>query len=392
MLDRSNEHVAPLNGRHAPSPSGPAAWPFIGARIAAATRGGHPATRKVFENRERLTRTLHVPLMRVDRWLDGHGHVSFVPSGMRKLGTGATVTERAMESFPLFIVGSPRSGTTFFRSVLNAHPLIHLTNECRIFALLKEFLDVGCHRPDLLGESCRDAFSAFSRRTLGAWVERFYREELKLGAPIWGDKHPAYAAPTVLSGRTGSIERLPRSGSCLRLIRELLPQARFIHLHRDPRSAARGQFVAAQTLERIDRRRHSRLGTVRRRDQRILRGDSGGNDTDGAVSNGDRRAGGDSSAPGRISRARRCVADQRLPHFATPVADTVQRSRHRHRRSLRDSRRTRERRSASRSGGHGGKTARLCGRVTMRAQAMQRGLSANSGQPAYRRRSAQRRA
>jgi hypothetical protein len=143
-----------------------------------------------------------------------------------------------MKPFPLFIVGSPRSGTTFLCSVLNVHPLIQLTNECRIFALLKETLDVGSNRPDLLSPACRDRFSTFSRRTLGEWVERFYREELGMTAPIWGDKHPSYADPAVLSGRTGSIERLPRSGSCLGLIRELLPQARFIHIHRDPRHVA----------------------------------------------------------------------------------------------------------------------------------------------------------
>jgi len=143
-----------------------------------------------------------------------------------------------MKSFPLFIVGSPRSGTTFLCSVLNAHPLIQLTNECRVFALLKDMLDVGSNRPDLLSTACRDRFSNFGRRTLGAWVERFYREELEMTAPIWGDKHPSYADPTVLSGRTGSVECLPRSGSCLGLIRELLPQARFIHIHRDPRHVA----------------------------------------------------------------------------------------------------------------------------------------------------------
>jgi hypothetical protein len=156
-----------------------------------------------------------------------------------------------MESFPLFVVGSPRSGTTFFGCVLNAHPLIHLTNEGRVFALLKEALDVGSARPDLLSPSLRERFLAFSRRTLGEWVERFYREELEISTPIWGDKHPPYADPTILSGRMGSVERLPRSGSCLRLIRELLPTARFIHIHRDPGRVA-NSLVRKRWIGSID--------------------------------------------------------------------------------------------------------------------------------------------
>lgn len=70
-------------------------------------------------------------------------------------------------------------------------------------------------------------------------VERFYRETLGITAPIWGDKHPPYADPTVLSGRDASRPRLPQSGSCLRLIGSSLPRAKFIHIQRDSEQVAR---------------------------------------------------------------------------------------------------------------------------------------------------------
>jgi len=139
-----------------------------------------------------------------------------------------------VESYPLFIIGAPHSGTTFLCSVLDMHPMIQLTNESRVFVMLKEMLEVTSKRPDILRTDLHDRFVAFARRTAGGWIERFYREELGVTAPIWGDKHPPYADRTVLSGRTGSIERAPHSGSCLRLIRDSLPHARFIHIHRDP--------------------------------------------------------------------------------------------------------------------------------------------------------------
>ncbi len=139
-----------------------------------------------------------------------------------------------MNSQPLFILGSPRSGTTFLCCALNQHPLIRLTNESRVFVLLKDLMDERSRRPDLLEPDYWDRFQRFARQHAGSWVEQFYRNSLGILEPIWGDKHTSYSDPAVLSGRDGAAIMEPRSGSCLRLIRDCLPSAKFIHLHRHP--------------------------------------------------------------------------------------------------------------------------------------------------------------
>ena len=156
-----------------------------------------------------------------------------------------------MESQPLVVIGAPRSGTTFLCHVLNEHPLIQLTNESRIFVLMKDLIEERSFRPHLIGRDFQERFSAFMRRNAGELVERFYRDGLQVTAPIWGDKHPPYADPAVLSGRKGAELRLPVSGSCLRLIRDCLPSVKFIHIHRDPLQVAHS-LLSKRWAESID--------------------------------------------------------------------------------------------------------------------------------------------
>jgi hypothetical protein len=142
-----------------------------------------------------------------------------------------------MKSQSLFIVGAPRSGTTFFTAVLNRHPLVQITNESRIFVLMQDMIELRARHSWLLETPYQERFAAYARRHAGAWVEGFYREALGITAPIWGDKHPHYADPEVLAGQARQFPKL-RIGSSLRLIRDSLPAAKFIHLHRDPRHVA----------------------------------------------------------------------------------------------------------------------------------------------------------
>jgi Sulfotransferase family len=144
-----------------------------------------------------------------------------------------------MRSQPLWVIGAPRSGTTFLQAVLNCHPAVTLTNEGRLLALLKQVIEVDCARPDLVEPVHRDRFTTFLKREAGALIERYYRSDLGVTTPIWGDKHPPYADPALLSGRNGDALVQPVSGSALALIREVLPSSKFIHIRRDVDGVAR---------------------------------------------------------------------------------------------------------------------------------------------------------
>lgn len=120
---------------------------------------------------------------------------------------------------PLFIIGAPRSGTTYLVNVLNRHPDIFLTNETRVMTWANRALNVLPKNPWILASS-RDEFLAHMRKELGATIRRFY---LSLGAPSfarWGDKNPHYA------DRKSDPD-------CLALINEIFPDSQFIHLVRD---------------------------------------------------------------------------------------------------------------------------------------------------------------
>ena len=171
-----------------------------------------------------------------------------------------------MSSQPLWIIGAPRSGTTFLAAVLNCHPMISLTNESRVFVLFKHILERACANPEFVDVDHRERFTGFIKHEAASLIERYYREELGVATPIWGDKHPPYADPTVLSGRSGSRPLLPVSGSCLPLIREVFPTSKFIHIQRDSKEVAYslerkgwtpsltdGMLVWRQYVDEIDR-------------------------------------------------------------------------------------------------------------------------------------------
>lgn len=127
-------------------------------------------------------------------------------------------TGGALRPDPILVYGAPRSGTTYLREILAAHPEVGLTNENRVFSWLHEVVDVLPHDERfVLGD--RSAFVDLLRDELPELLRHYYRSTLP-AARWWGDKNPHYASdPAIL--RTALV---------------LFPGARFVHIHRDPRA------------------------------------------------------------------------------------------------------------------------------------------------------------
>lgn len=123
---------------------------------------------------------------------------------------------------PFFVIGAPRSGTSFLMEVLNRHPELFITNETRVMTFVNRCLNVvGSDHWVLMRH--RQEFLAHLREELPGVLERFYE---RIGLPPgvrWGDKHPHYA-----DSKTDP--------ACLDTIDQLFPGSQFINILRDGRA------------------------------------------------------------------------------------------------------------------------------------------------------------
>ena len=153
---------------------------------------------------------------------------------------------------PVFIVGCPRSGTTLLREILNRHPSLGICDETRFHELV--YLRRGAfgdladeqNRRRLIAEylSCRPMQQAeyASPRFAGTLLREStgYRELFSGILRYYADQH----------GKARCGEKTPQHALFLDTLLEWFPEARLLHLVRDPRACVASMQRAPWAMRR----------------------------------------------------------------------------------------------------------------------------------------------
>ena len=125
-------------------------------------------------------------------------------------------------SSPIFLVGAPRSGTTFLMHGVNTHPKVCITEETRVLNGVTQFINATNHQDFafLHNESWRSYLDA----NMGGVIEGWYRDRLGVDTDQlhWGDKNPHYVDRRI-------------NPNTLEKIVTLWPDAQFVNIVRDGR-------------------------------------------------------------------------------------------------------------------------------------------------------------
>ena len=129
---------------------------------------------------------------------------------------------------PIFITGSGRSGTTLLRMMLNAHPAIHVSNDAAYY--------LHALRAKTSGEWLR----SYQRTVSFAWM-KFSPKQVERHVPRDLSRHaPCKAIDALMRlkasqyGKTRHGDKMPGYGWRLGRILADFPDARIIHVVRDP--------------------------------------------------------------------------------------------------------------------------------------------------------------
>ena len=103
---------------------------------------------------------------------------------------------------PLFLIGCPRSGTTFTTRLLNSHPRLLLTNESAVFMLLDDIIKKsgkGIASGILYGKDYHTLLSSLMSDNYRRLIESFYSRiagvEGRAKLDYWGEKPSPQPVP-----------------------------------------------------------------------------------------------------------------------------------------------------------------------------------------------------
>jgi Sulfotransferase family len=130
----------------------------------------------------------------------------------------------------VFIIGSPRSGTTWLQRLLATHPKVRTGQESFLFAGY-----VGPPLKHWHWEVARESDPATATDTGGLGLSCYFQEEEFL--EILRDYMARLMRPMVAELGPGElfVDKTPKHALFVREIAEMLPASRFIHVVRDPR-------------------------------------------------------------------------------------------------------------------------------------------------------------
>lgn len=156
-------------------------------------------------------------------------------------GLDPDLLARAAAAPPFFVVGSPRSGTTLVRMMLDCHPNLAVPRESHFVVGLAGRRFRMARRPQLAIERIltHPRFAVWGldpdlvRAAAGVLGPRTYADAVRVvfatwaaaaGKPRWGDKTPGY------------VSHIP-------LLARLFPDARFVHVIRDGRRLGTARYM-----------------------------------------------------------------------------------------------------------------------------------------------------
>lgn len=137
----------------------------------------------------------------------------------------------------VFIVGCPRSGTTWLQRLLACHPKVHTGQESDVFdeyigpqlRAWRRDLDPSTHGRGAIGLACYHREEEFL-----ALLKEYM---MKLLEPMIGDLKPGEIF----------LEKTPSHALFIPEIMELLPESRFIHIMRDARDVVASLLAASKS-------------------------------------------------------------------------------------------------------------------------------------------------